>query len=612
MYRVLEGKELRPTGWMRRQLEIQAKGLSGNLDKVWPSVRDSAWIGGDHDSWERVPYWLDGFIPLAYLLEDEDMIARAEKYVRAIIERQQEDGWLCPCPPEERATYDIWALFLIGKVLTLYWEFTHDRLALECTYRAMKNLKELMDQQVVVLHDWGKSRWFEAFLPLLSLYEQYGEEWIVDLAKKLREQGLDYPSFLETWKRPLNKWVHHTHIVNIAMMFKYEALTAKLFGEKYQNSAEKLWRILEKYNGTAVGIFTGDECLSGVSNIQGTELCSVVELMYCCEVLYAITGDDIWAQRLEKAAFNALPATLSDDMWVHQYDQMVNQIACYRFPGKSIFRTNGQDANCFGLAPNYGCCTANFNQAWPKLARFALLRSEDGLCAPVWLPVEVHTQIQGVPVTVTCETEYPFRFSAKWTVTVERPVQFALKLRVPAWAKSLKRNGVAVELTGQVVLDQLWKETQSITLEVTDQPRLVDRPHALKVAEYGPLVFAVPIAAKERLLEDPMIEPEVERQSIFADRELYPCSAWNFGFTDQAFTVEENAGDEIPFSSQAPRLTLRTKLCKVNWDMADGYEWVANPTPRSRRPVSAPEEVELFPYGCTKLHMTELPKASKK
>ena len=51
---------------MRQQLEIQAKGLSGNLDKFWPDIKDSAWIGGDREGWERVPYWLDGFIPLAW------------------------------------------------------------------------------------------------------------------------------------------------------------------------------------------------------------------------------------------------------------------------------------------------------------------------------------------------------------------------------------------------------------------------------------------------------------------------------------------------------------------------------------------------------------------
>ena len=71
--------EIKPEGWLRRQLEIQAESLAGNLDKVWRDVRDSAWIGGDAEGWERVPYWLDGFIPLAYLLENEDMIARAKK-----------------------------------------------------------------------------------------------------------------------------------------------------------------------------------------------------------------------------------------------------------------------------------------------------------------------------------------------------------------------------------------------------------------------------------------------------------------------------------------------------------------------------------------------------
>ena len=58
--------EIKPHGWLLDQLKIQANSLSGNLDKMWPDVKDSSWIGGTKDGWERVPYWLDGFIPLAY------------------------------------------------------------------------------------------------------------------------------------------------------------------------------------------------------------------------------------------------------------------------------------------------------------------------------------------------------------------------------------------------------------------------------------------------------------------------------------------------------------------------------------------------------------------
>ena len=113
--------KIKPQGWLLDQLKIQANGLAGNLDKIWPDVKDSKWIGGDREGWERVPYWLDGFIPLAYMLEDDELIARAEKYVNAIMSRQQEDGWLCPCEKEARANYDIWAYSPVQEKLKKYY-----------------------------------------------------------------------------------------------------------------------------------------------------------------------------------------------------------------------------------------------------------------------------------------------------------------------------------------------------------------------------------------------------------------------------------------------------------------------------------------------------------
>src|SRR6476619_4464528 len=44
---------IRPTGWLRRQLEVQAQGLSGHLDETWPDVGpESGWLGGKGESWE--------------------------------------------------------------------------------------------------------------------------------------------------------------------------------------------------------------------------------------------------------------------------------------------------------------------------------------------------------------------------------------------------------------------------------------------------------------------------------------------------------------------------------------------------------------------------------
>ncbi len=138
MYNFINPNEIKPRGWLRTQLEIELNGLCGNLDKMWPDVRDSAWIGGEREGWERVPYWLDGFIPLAYLLDNEDAITRAKKYIDAIVDRQQKDGWICPCTEEEREKYDTWSFMLIGKVFAQYCEFTNDERVSNSLSKAMR------------------------------------------------------------------------------------------------------------------------------------------------------------------------------------------------------------------------------------------------------------------------------------------------------------------------------------------------------------------------------------------------------------------------------------------------------------------------------------------
>ena len=38
---------IKPRGWLRRQLQTQADGMSGHLDEIWPDVgQDSSWLGG--------------------------------------------------------------------------------------------------------------------------------------------------------------------------------------------------------------------------------------------------------------------------------------------------------------------------------------------------------------------------------------------------------------------------------------------------------------------------------------------------------------------------------------------------------------------------------------
>ena len=596
-WRFYTAKELSPQGWLRRQLEIQARGLSGNLHKIWPDVKHSAWIGGDREGWERVPYWLDGFVPLAYLLRDEALISAAKTYIDAILASQQPDGWICPCKAGSRAKYDTWAVQLIAKTLTVYYECSGDERVPEAVRRVLKNYYDLMKSGEIRLFGWAKYRWFETFTALNFVYETYGEAWMADLAGLLKEQGYDYAAAVPSWKTPRHLWLRKTHIVNLAMMLKSEAVSHDLLGEAYTDRAERLRAVLDRYNGTAFEGFTGDEVLSGLDPTRGTELCAVVEQMYSYERLFAHTGENKWAERLEALAFNALPATLSEDMWTHQYVQLVNQIACKKTMLMAPFSTNGPQAHLFGLEPNYGCCTANFSQGWPKLALSAFMKNGDTVLSALLLPCV----LKDGGVTVRLDTEYPFKNEARWTLDAQKA--FTLVIRVPSFAKDVTLNGAPAP-AGDIRLSVLPGHTE-IMLTFNVLPALVPRPNGLYALRAGSLLFSVPVGHDKLMRE--YVKRGVERKFPYCDYQLIPRSPWNYGFADASFSIERHGVGEVPFSFDAPPVKIRANLQKIDWGLKFPYRSVCRKTPKSTAPLSPPEPVTLIPYGCAKLRMTEMP-----
>ena len=186
--------------------------------------------------------------------------------------------------------------------------------------------------------------------------------------------------------------------------------------EYFRKKLEKILEISKSKSKSVLAANAIKNTLSGRSPIHGSECCSVTEAMYSYEILSEITGSTEWMDRNEELAFNSLPATISADMWTHQYDQMSNQIACQRFPGKPIFRTNEADAHLFGLEPNFGCCTANFNQGWPKFAASAFMHRDNTVINSMMVPSELKTDGKHIVL----ETDYPFKNSAKYKILSDK------------------------------------------------------------------------------------------------------------------------------------------------------------------------------------------------
>ncbi len=323
---------VKPDGWLKDQLTIQANGLTGHLDEFWPSLVDSGWKGGKGEAWERGPYYLDGLVPLAYLLDDPRLIEKVKPWIEAILASAQPNGWFGPAKNKDR-----WPLAVALKVLTQYHEATGDARALEVVkgyFRFLQNAPPDWPDK-----DWRGVRAMENAVSAYWLYRRTGDAGVLATARSIHDHSFrwskyftDFPWTSEAIRRQgyphLDRPTSMTaHVVNVAMALKYPGLWYQQSGDTHDKEAVSLgWSHLDEYHGQVGGRFSGDEHLSGKSPTQGTELCAIVECMFSLENLVAILGEAALADRLELLAYNAQPGACTPDYWAHQYDQQANQV----------------------------------------------------------------------------------------------------------------------------------------------------------------------------------------------------------------------------------------------------------------------------------------------
>lgn len=600
--------QLRPAGWLLNQLKIQAAGLTGSLDDIWPDVADSQWIGGTAEGWERGPYWLDGLVPLAFLLDDESLKARAHRWIAYLIEHQQADGWLGPLhDPTYGYIYDPWPVSVVLKAVTQYQEATGDPRIVPAMQRFFRRLQQLL--AVRPLLSWAKMRSADLVLSIYWLYERTGEEWLLDLVQIIQQQSYDWLAHFEhfPYTQRQERWQHETHVVNTSMAIKQPAVSYRLSqDERHRQAARLMMETLDTYHGQVTGVFSGDEVLAGKNPSQGTELCAVVEYLFSLEVLLSVLGDATLADRWERIALNALPAPFTPDMWAHQYDQQVNQVIC-AVSDDHLYTTNGPAANIFGLEPNFGCCTANMHQGWPKFAAHLWMKTPDeGLAALSYAPCTLATTLAGRPVQVEVVTSYPFSDTVQIVVSAVHP--FPLLLRIPGWA-----TGASLTLdTGERIdvapgsfyrLHREWRQPSLLKLHLPMHLATQTRDHQSVSIERGPLVYALSIAEEWR---------QIAGAFPHADWEVYAQSPWNYALhmdrehPERSCQVVVRTPGAAPFSPEGAPVSIRVKGRQVpTWTIEHN---AAGPLPES--PVSSQmplEELTLIPYGCTNLRVTEFP-----
>ena len=280
---------VKPEGWLLEQLRTQAKGITGTLYKFWPDVSDEcAWLGGKGDAWERAPYYLDGLVPLAYLLGDEELIARAGKYIEWMLASQREDGFFGP-----KSNDDWWPRMVALKALIQYYTATTDERVPKFMLKYFAYEYKKLDEQPMI--EWAVARGGDNMLCAIWLYNLTGAKFLLELCKKISAQTLDWGRFFNTFPftrsmarhipwaemeagrakeaelsgadRPYTRTqYHYSHVVNVGMGLKAPAMNYLVSGSSKDREAfYEGWQKLMRYHGVAMGMFTGDEHLAGNS-----------------------------------------------------------------------------------------------------------------------------------------------------------------------------------------------------------------------------------------------------------------------------------------------------------------------------------------------------------
>jgi DUF1680 family protein len=649
---------IKPDGWLLEQLKTMKNGLTGHLDEYYEPVVGlrNGWLGGDGDGWERGPYWLDGLVPLAYILNDPDLKAKVKPWIEWSLKNQADDGYFGPVPFEKEPEpepglqktprLDWWPKMVMLKVLQQYYSATGDK-------RVIKLMTDYFHYQLEHLPEtpldnwsfWANRRGGDNLMIVYWLYNITGEKFLLELANLIHKQtfpwtdvflnedcyeGPDlthlypynemdkYPFDTEMISRLCVKQLQSFHCVNLAQGIKEPIIYYQQHPDPvYINAVKKAFRDIKEFHGQPQGMFGGDEPLHGKNPTQGIELCSVVELMFSLENILTITGDIQYAEYLEKITYNALPAQIKPDFMSRQYFQSANQVMLTRYRHNFYEEDNhGGTDLCFGLLTGYPCCLCNMHQGWPKFVQNLFYSTQDnGIAAFLYAPCHVNMLVaDSIPVKVTEETNYPFDETITFTFNCPDGIKFPLHLRIPGWCSKAEvrlNNEKFLTPAGKTIctIDREWYNGDQIKLILPMEisfSRWVENSIAV---ERGPLLYSL------RIFEEWSSKNDGDRFGPY--EEVRPLDPWNYGLLESAiadpltgFKVIKNESDILhPWSVKNTPIEIRTTGKIIpDWGL---YNEMPGPLPHSLPSTflqdSLPEEITLIPYGCTKLRITEFP-----
>ena len=623
---------VRPGGWLREQLSLMARGLTGQLPSFGDFLTDdNGWLGGEAEGWEEQAYWFRGFYPLAVLIEDTALLAEAARWIEKILGSADDDGYFGPRLLKGRVgangqvLTDMWPHMVMIDALILHFEASGDSRVIPLLTRFFSYCRSLPDEQFLpyiqakTFGDWKPDvqpkRAGDMLPHIYWLYNQTGEAWLLDLALR----------FYRRITPPQSEYLDH-HIVNFTQRFAYPAVFSTQTGESWRFEQSEYWYQQHLLTwGQPRGIFGADENIRpGYTDPrQGFETCGFGEFAKQFYYLAALTGDTRYADRIEDLLFNHFPAAQSPDLRGVHYLTACN---LPQLDGDGEHAYSNDYRQLAYSAVLYRCCLHNVAMTWPWYAAHQWYASADGgLVAYLFGDNTVTARIAGgSEVTIVQQTDYPFFGTVSMTIQTANDVTFPLYLRVPAWAEGMRVdvNGEALMVQGEagryLRIERCWLAGDTLKIEMPMDVCVQRTPRTgAATVNRGPFSYSLKIEEEWRECV-PWEWKEGGQRWVppagWPDLAIFPSTPWNYGLCLQEKDsidyqlIERPMPAGQPWSPQSVPLELHVPAKRIlAWTLEPHSRTIQELQQSPIRSHEAQETITLIPLGAARLRIACFP-----
>ncbi len=490
---------------------ILGERMSVNLESRLLNVDEQAIVKGFHQrpgthAWigEHAGKFLHAAVNTWQYSGDERLKTLMDRVAKSVIAGQLPDGYLGTYTEDKRWTsWDVWShkYNLIG--LLSYYQATGYEPALDASRKMgdllVKTFGNGPGQRDIIAASTHVGMAAGSVLePICMLYRYTGDKRYLDFAYYI----------LKSWEQPngphiIQSLLEHGSVKKTANAKAYEMMSClvglvdlyRLTGEeKFLKVAQVAWtdiatrRLYVTGTTSAKEHFLDDFDLPGLEISKVGEGCATVTWLQLSWQLLRITGEQKYAEELERTVYNQL---------LGAQDPQTGNI-CY------FTALIGTKKPTKGI----NCCVSSEPRGISMIPQLAWGAREGGIAVLLYAPGAATMPMAGNSVKVESVTSFPDAGSVVLTLHPQKSARFPVALRVPQWSGKFMVKAGGKQQTGKpgeyVTINREWKagDKIEISMEITTRvlPGGKSYPDAVAV-QVGPQVLALEQARNPGLLD---------------------------------------------------------------------------------------------------------------